>query len=351
LSLVYEAQGEKEKAIQTYEDILDVDPDNIRAMMGLAYFYHRNGMAGDAEIFLRDLGVRSISEPEIIRKVVQFYIEPKNYDAAIVILEGMLKGAPDSADIHYAAGIAFDGMGNDEKALTHFRKVMPDSKFYENAAVHISFIYQKQGETRKAILFLKEVIRQVPDNPEFMMYLGSFYEESEAFEDAVNVLLKGAEIDPENPKIHFRLGVAYDKWGKKDACIASMKEAIRLDPQNANALNYLGYTYADLGRDLDEAERLIREALKYKPDDGYIIDSLGWVFYKKGMFQEAVQTLGKAVELVPDDPIILEHLGDAYLKTEDKEAALELYKRSLLKKETDKESLEKKIQELSGEDS
>jgi Tfp pilus assembly protein PilF len=129
-----------------------------------------------------------------------------------------------------------------------------------------------------------------------------------------------------------------------------MKKVIRLEPKNADALNYLGYTYADLGRNLDEAEYLIKEALQYKPDDGYITDSLGWVYFKKGLYQKALKLLKRAVELVPDDPIILEHLGDAYLKISDKENALEYYKRSLQQKEEDKEDLEKKIRALTEEE-
>ncbi|MGD2271240.1 MAG: tetratricopeptide repeat protein, partial [Desulfobacterales bacterium] len=104
--------------------------------------------------------------------------------------------------------------------------------------------------------------------------------------------------------------------------------------------------YADLGRNLDEAERLIKEALKYKPNDGYITDSLGWVYYKKGRYAEALILLKKAVELVPDDPIMLEHLGDAYLKTNDVKNALEYYQRSLKNKTKDTEELEKKIKSL-----
>jgi len=111
-----------------------------------------------------------------------------------------------------------------------------------------------------------------------------------------------------------------------------MKAVIRLNAEHTNALNYLGYTYADLGINLDEAERLIKEALKHKPDDGYITDSLGWVYFKKGLFPEALNLLKKAVELVPDDPIMLEHLGDAYLKTNDRANALKFYKRSLKNK-------------------
>jgi Tfp pilus assembly protein PilF len=130
-----------------------------------------------------------------------------------------------------------------------------------------------------------------------------------------------------------------------------MRKVIALDPKHANALNYLGYTYADLGLNLDEAERLVKEALKYKPNDGYITDSLGWVYYKKGMFQEALKYLKKAVKLVPDDPIMLEHVGDTYLKLNDKENALKFYEQSLKRKEKDKEALEKKINELTGDGS
>jgi Tfp pilus assembly protein PilF len=129
-----------------------------------------------------------------------------------------------------------------------------------------------------------------------------------------------------------------------------MRKVIALDPKHANALNYLGYTYADLGQNLDEAERLIKEALKYKPNDGYITDSLGWVYYKKGEFKKAIKYLTRAIELVPDDPIMLEHLGDAYLKVNDKANAVKFYEKSLQRKEKDKdkEALEKKIQELTG---
>jgi tetratricopeptide (TPR) repeat protein len=133
---------------------------------------------------------------------------------------------------------------------------------------------------------------------------------------------------------------------KREASIEAMQKAIALDPKHASALNYLGYIYADLGQNLDEAERLIKEALKYKPDDCYITDSLGWVYYKKGMYEEALLYLNRAVKTCPDDPINLEHLGDAYLKVNDTKNALKFYKKSLEKNGNNKASLEKKIKQL-----
>jgi Tfp pilus assembly protein PilF len=265
----------------------------------------------------------------------------------------MLKEAPNSSDIHHLLGIAYYGKNDYETAVTHFTKVMPKSRFYQDAVVHSAYIYQEKGEPGKAIEYLKQAIASQPKNAEFKYYLGTFYEDLENYADAEKYIKQAIEVEPDNPRYYFRLGVVYDKWNKKQTSMEMMRKVISLDPKHANALNYLGYTYADLGENLDEAERLIKEALKYKPNDGYITDSLGWVYYKKGQYDKAIKYLKKAIDLVPDDPIMLEHLGDAYLKVNDKANALKYYQKSLLKKEkeNDKKALEIKIQALTQEDS
>jgi Flp pilus assembly protein TadD len=80
-------------------------------------------------------------------------------------------------------------------------------------------------------------------------------------------------------------------------------------------LNYLGYSWVDQGINLDEGMKMIRRAVEQRPDDGYIVDSLGWAYYRTGNIEEAVKNLERAVELKPDDPTINDHLGDAYWKT------------------------------------
>jgi Tfp pilus assembly protein PilF len=122
-----------------------------------------------------------------------------------------------------------------------------------------------------------------------------------------------------------------------------MKSVLALDPKDANALNYIGYTYADLGRNLQEAERLVKSAMEYKPNDGYITDSLGWVYYKQGRYQEALTVLKQAVELVPDDPVILEHLGDTYLKLNQPDKALESYEKALQHDHKEPQTIKDKI--------
>jgi len=346
---LYKTLGKEEKIIQLYLELLKRNPENIRAAMELGYYYHERGMTEYAEKIFKDLGARSIAQKEVIRTFVKRYLNPKEYDAAVIILEGMLKGAPDSSELHFITGVAFDRKKDKDKAIMYFKKVATDSSFYKEAVAHVAFLYQEQKKIEEAIHFLKDVIKKIPDDPEILLYLGSFYEDTGEFQKAENVLKQGLKIDSDNTRLRFRLGVVYDKWGRKKASIEEMKTVISLDEKDANALNYLGYTYAELGENLDEAERLIKAALKQKPDDGYITDSLGWVYYKKGLFDKALKYLEKAVSIVPDDPIILEHLGDIYLKISNKKKALQFYKRSLLKKEKDKDDLVKKIQGLSGQ--
>ncbi len=116
-------------------------------------------------------------------------------------------------------------------------------------------------------------------------------------------------------------------------------------PQNANALNYLGYTYADMGQNLDEAEHLIKKALKIKPNDGYIMDSLGWVYFKKGLHDKSLEILEKAVSIIHNDPSILEHLGELHQKLSNDEKASEFYQRAV-KNGANNKAVTKKIEQL-----
>ena len=144
--------------------------------------------------------------------------------------------------------------------------------------------------------------------------------------------------------------MVYHKLDDIKKSIHYMKKVIALDPQNADALNHLGYTYAETGVKLNEAEELIQKAMELKPENGYITDSLGWVYYQKKEYLRAVKWLEKAHNLVPEDPIITEHLGDGYLKLNKKEDALRMYQRALeLKPAKEREkALRKKIEELTG---
>jgi len=328
-----------------YQAILAHDPENVRAACGLALFHHRIGQDERARRAIARLAAAA-SENDLVRTIFKAYIEPGKNQAAVFLLEEILRTRPDLAGLNYLLGVAHGELEDTARAMTAFAAVPPESRFYRDAVVQQAFHFSDTGRVDAAITLLEEALVHDPDNPDFLVYLASMYEEQEAYDRALDMLTRAVETDPGNARAYFRLGVVYDKMDRKDDSIAAMQKVIALEPDHANALNYLGYTYADLGIKLAEAEALIRKALDLKPDDGYITDSLGWVYFKQERYAEALTLLLEAAELVGDDPIIFEHVGDAFRALGRHDEALVYYRKSLAIREKDRESLLQKIEAL-----
>jgi Flp pilus assembly protein TadD len=112
--------------------------------------------------------------------------------------------------------------------------------------------------------------------------------------------------------LFYDRGVALERAGQWDRAETDLKHALELKPEQPLVLNYLGYSWIDRGENLEEGLKMIEKAVELRPDDGYIVDSLGWAHYRMGDYAGAVEQLEKALELVPQDPTINDHLGDAY---------------------------------------
>jgi Flp pilus assembly protein TadD len=143
-------------------------------------------------------------------------------------------------------------------------------------------------------------------------------------------LLVGALAkNPNEEDLLYSLGAAYQRNGEFDKSIAQMRALLKIKPDHAAAMNFIGYSLVDKGKDLDEAERLVMRALELDPDSGAFLDSLGWLYFHRGDYQRAVDTLERAASLEPDEPLIIEHLGDAYRRTSKNAQAGEAYRRAL----------------------
>ena len=120
---------------------------------------------------------------------------------------------------------------------------------------------------------------------------------------------------PERWALFYDRGVALERSGQWKRAEADLLHALELKPDQPLVLNYLGYSWIDRGENLDRGLKMIEKAVELRPEDGYIVDSLGWAHYRMGDYAGAVQYLEKAIELVPEDPTINDHLGDAYWQT------------------------------------
>ncbi len=337
----------EKQIVSICNDLLKLYPDNINALIELGLSYKRTGDLKKAQKYFDMLIGKSLNDTDNVLKIVaKRLINNKRNNDAVIILKQLLEKTSDKSKIHYTMALAYTQEGNVKKAVIHYKKVDADSNLYEFSMLNIAFLLKGEEKYEEAVVIIEKLLKNAPGNIEYLVYLGLFHQELKQFEEAEKALKKALKSDPENTKVLFALGVLYDKWGKKEKSLEQMKKILSVEPENASALNYIGYTYVDMGIRYDEAEKLIIKALKYKPDDPYITDSLGWLYYKKGMYKKAEIYLKKAVKDVPSDPILLEHLGDLFYAVKNYKKALTYYKKALKYSTEENPDLKEKIRSV-----
>ena len=348
---IYEKQGgksHKRKIIESYEKILEIEPENDRAVLEMALFYYKNNEKKKAASLFEDLGNEVKENPGLVMSAVDTFISGKRYQDAVIIFSQMIKADPNNANLNFFTGLAYEAVEEKQAAIRHYLKVTPDHPQYKKTLLSIAFLYRDLGLPQQAIQMLKKQYQQDPKDIDIISFLASFYEDQAQYDKAITLIENGLQTVPDNTTLLFRLGTIQDKAGLKDQTIMTMEKVIQIDPENASALNYLGYTYADMGIKLDQALDLISRAMKQKPDDGYIIDSMGWVYFQKQDYEKAVHYLERAAQLSDFESIIAGHLAEAYEKNGQLTEALATYQRALAnikKEETEKKEMAKKEDE------
>jgi tetratricopeptide (TPR) repeat protein len=329
---VYKVLGEKENKAQiiaVLKDILDSDPRDERALIELGLFYYSVKDYQNADKIFAALGREIQKDPELVVNIAQILVPEHRYQDVATVLSQVKKALPGNANINFFLGMAYEGLEKPDKAIEYYLKVTPDHPQYKKTILNIAFLYKDMNRTEEAVRFLEQHHRQSPADIDITSYLASFYQESNRHDLAVTMLQRALKETPKNTALLFKLGAVLDTAGQRQQSIETMKTIIRLDPKHASALNYLGYTYAEMGIHLDQALDLVQRALKIRPGDGYITDSLGWIYFKTQAYDKAVFYLEKAVKLSDYETVIAAHLADAYLKTGQREKAAAMYKKAL----------------------
>ena len=345
----YENQHEQEKAIALYRQIVDEDDANelIRTRLVNLYLSLEQDDKALAELLvLKDLLPESHSVDITISRI--FLVQEK-YDEAIELLLGALQEFPELDAGHYLLGLAYFRKGEMEKAGKQLETIDPDANVYEDSIQLQARILKDSDNLDGAIQLLEEIIGDTSTRkPSFIILLATLYKEKEEIDRGLEVYERGMELFPDNLNLLYSYGIYLEKAGKQEQAMATMQQVLDLEPDNAAALNYVGYTWADKDVHLDKAFEYIRRAVDLMPEDGYIRDSLGWVYFKMGDVDQAIIELERALELVESDPVIHEHLGDAYLqKGEDKKALSDYEKAYEIYEEEDKKAIvQEKIDSL-----
>jgi len=205
---------------------------------------------------------------------------------------------------------------NAQEAIDLYRRIPADSPMKRAADLQLSLNLADMKKSDEAIDHLKKLLDEAPDDMRAYLALGGVYASIQNYRAAADVYDKAVERlkNPEKSdwNIFYQRGIAYERLKEWPKAEPNFREALKLMPDQPQVLNYLGYSWVDMDMNLEEGLAMIRKAVDLRPSDGYIVDSLGWAYYKLGRFDEAVTELERAVSLKPDDPVLNDHLGDAY---------------------------------------
>ena len=312
---------------------------NIGLARILASWSARNGQIAEARQkfapFDNSAGNLALAVPNLIRHAadVQVHDAKEGLAEAYFALAGAMRGQDgnDLSDLlvrltldlrpHMSLALlmqadAFDEAGHTAEAQSTLESFDSADPLYPLVEMRQAAYLAKLNKTDAALAVLDRLQKDAPDRPEpytlradILRDAKRFPEAAAAYSGAIDRLGKPG---PDAWALFYERGIAYDESKQPDPAEKDFLHALQLSPDQPFVLNYLGYSWTEQGRNLDRAHQMIERAVALRPDDGAIVDSLGWVELKRGNTKGAVQLLQRAVELQPADPTLNAHLGDAY---------------------------------------
>ncbi len=301
--------GNKADALKVYGDFNKVLPDHPLIMQEMKAVNDGDKLpllvdspqAGAAEALYglgASIGRRGGEDLALIYLQLALYLEPSHVMALLSL-----------ADL-------YELLKKSDLAIKVYERVPPTSPLSRNAEIQLAGDLDQLDRPDEAKKKLEHVIADRPKDTEAILALGNVQRGRKEFAECADTYGKAidtiAKPDKSNWVVFYFRGICYERSHQWPSAEADMKKALELFPEQPLVLNYLGYSWVDQGVHLDDGMDMIRRSVEQRPDDGYIVDSLGWAYFRTGNYDEAVKNLERAVELKPDDPTINDHLGDAY---------------------------------------
>jgi tetratricopeptide (TPR) repeat protein len=197
-----------------------------------------------------------------------------------------------------------------------FEKIPEGSPLHGAAVVRIAANLASQGHEDEAIAKLQSIVAEDPTQLEALQALGNLLHADEKYDEAITVFTQLIEASggnrPRDWIYFYSRAISYERSDHWPLAEADFLKALDLNPDEPRVLNYLGYSWVDRGENLERGLAMIEKAVAAQPNEGYIVDSLGWAYFRLGRYDEAVIALERAVRLDPSDANLNDHLGDAY---------------------------------------
>ena len=245
--------------------------------------------------------------------------DDQSVEIGLMYAQMALKLNDDAPVVTTLIGDLYESMEQEERAIAAYDEVPPASALRGNSDIEIASNLHKLDRSPEAVDRLAALIVREPGNYSAIVTLGNIYRNNEDYKQASATYEKAITLLAQPAKEHWRVfyfaGISNERLKQWPSAEKYFRRALELSPDEASVLNYLGYSMIDMGVNMPEAIEMVKKAVEAKPNDGYIVDSLGWAYFKMRNYEESLIHLERAVELLPADPIIGEHLGDVYWRS------------------------------------
>ncbi len=300
--------GHMDQAERVYQKFLSGGQRNVLIETDLAEL--KSGKKPSAFVSSANAGVS-----EVLFSLAAAMNGDQSADAALMYAQLALSFNQDQPMTQSLIGDIYTDMKINEDAITAFDRVPATSPLRNYADTQIAINLTRADKSKEAIEKLQAVVTKDPKNMDALITLGSLHRNSNEMQKAVDVYTQAIALhgDDESAwQLYYYRGIANDRMKAFDKSEADFRKALTLAKDEPTVLNYLGYSLIDRGVKLDEAITMVKKAVELKPNDGYIVDSLGWAYFTMGDYDQAVNYLERAVDLNAADATIAQHLGDAY---------------------------------------
>ncbi len=348
LAEVYSMMQNYTAVEQQYRKILREEPDDHRSGLGLVHVLLLQDKEEEALQVLAILRNSDYSTDQVDTITARLYLRSGKLEQAVALLEPIIsrEGTP---ELIYMLAVIRYQQQEYKASLDLLRSMEKDSTQYEDSIyLQVRILLEQQDREQAITLLLQNLAHKETATPGLYTLLASLYQEQNQLQKGYELLETAISRYPDNPQIYFEYGLLLEQGSQQKKAITHMKKVLELEPDHAEALNYLGYTWADNNTNLEKALKYIQRSMRLKPGNGYIQDSLGWVYFRMGKLSLAVEETLAALKFEPNDPHIHEHLGDIYVRQGKKIKAKEAYKNAekLFTTLPDKKRVQGKIDEL-----
>ena len=361
-SLLAMQKKDKSLAEAKIQQALKVRPDWDKALIFQAQIAAFSGDLNKAKALLKEASAKYPGNNKINKMYAQVLIKAEDYDAAIEVYQGLITADPDDMESRFAQGLVYLQLDKDEQAEDIFTALLERPEWKYQASFYLAKIEEKRGHTQQALVWFDKVtdgplvfdasvsaVSLLAKDKQFsaagsrvsllqakfpkqklrlLLVQAELYSQQKQYESAFKLLTEGLVEFPDQKELLYTRALVAERVGKLDVVEADLRKILAMEPDNVEALNALGYTLLNRPGRYADAEKYLQQALKLEPDAAVIIDSYGWLQFKLGHNEKALEYLQKAYDKQKENEIAA-HLAEVLWALGRKDEANEVFNKAV----------------------